>query len=382
MATIIEAGFTGNAPGTGPAVHEDLSDLLSVVDNRNTPLTSMMPKGRSLAGTATTIHWQADAKIEPSTTGWIDGTDINLASPGTNAHLTDTKANRRVLKNNVQSFKRAFRVAELVDTVVNPAGVRNELAHGISELILTQKRDIEKTVSSKNSAVEGDATTAFQTKGMGSFLDEAGTCQGTPSEDPALVPDGYRVRGGNTASGSHRTVDDAAPAAYYDGAKSAFTEEKVQDLLEGIYLETGTRSTYDVICSPSVKRKFTSFGDLTVQNAATANENGLAATVVRTLNKDQGSDALIANINLYEGDFGTLRLHTSNWMPLDDVGYDSDNGLAYVLDVANMTELRFAKTTNVKPLTDNGGGPGRVVGSIVSLVVKNPSACGRIGFSS
>ena len=380
MATIIESGFTGNAPGTGPAVHEDLSDLLSVVDNRNTPLTSMMPKGRSLAGTATTIHWQADAKIEPSTPGWIDGTDISLTSPGSNNDLVDTKANRRVLKNNVQSFKRAFRVAELVDTVVNPAGVRNELAHGISELILTQKRDIEKTVSSKNSAVEGDSTTAFQTKGMGSFLDEAGTCQGTPAEDPALVPDGYRVLCGNTAAGSHRSADDATPHAFYSGAKSDFTEEKVQDLLEGIYTETGVRATYDVVCSPSVKRKFTSFGDLTV--ASVSDSSSTAATVVRTLNKDQSSDALIANINLYEGDFGTLRLHTSNWMPLDDVGYDSDSGLAYVLDVANMTELRFAKTTNVKPLTDNGGGPGRVVGSIVSLVVKNPSACGRIGFSS
>ena len=48
MATIIESGFTGNNPGTGPAVHEDLSDLLSVVDSKNTPLTSMMPKGRSV----------------------------------------------------------------------------------------------------------------------------------------------------------------------------------------------------------------------------------------------------------------------------------------------------------------------------------------------
>ena len=340
----------------------------------------MMPKGRSLAGTATTIHWQADANIEPSTTGWIDGTDISLTSPGSNDHLTDTKANRRVLQNNVQSFKRAFRVAELVDTVVNSAGVRNELAHGISKLILTQKRDLEKTVSSKNSAVEGTDSAAFQLKGMGSFLDEAGTCQGTPSEDPAIVPDGYRIRGGNTAAGSHRTADDATPLSYYDGAKSAFSEEKVQDLLEGIYTETGTRATYDVICSPSVKRKFTSFADMSV--TTTTDTSSSAATVVRTLNKDQSDNAIVSSIDVYEGDFGTLRLHVSNWMPLDTVGYDSDNGLAYVLDVANLTVLRFAKTTIVKPLTDNGGGPGRVVGTIASLVMKNPSAAGRIGFSS
>jgi len=380
MATIIESGFTGNAPGTGPAVHEDLSDLLSIVDSKNTPLTSMMPKGRSLAGTATTIHWQADANIEPSTDGWIDGTDISLTSPGSNNHLTDTKANRRVLKNNVQSFKRAFRVAELVDTVVNPAGVRSELANGISKLILTQKRDLEKTVSSKNSAVEGTDSAAFKMKGLGSFLDEAGTCQGTPGDDPARVPDGYRIRGGNTAAGSHRTADDAAPLSYYSGTKAGFTEEKVQDLLEGIYTETGTRATYDVICSPSVKRKFTSFADLTVQSVASTAST--AATVVRTLNKDQSDNSIVSSIDVYEGDFGTLRLHVSNWMPVDAVGYDSDHGLAYVLDVANLTELRFAKTTNVKPLTDNGGGPGRVVGTIASLVVKNPSATGRIGFSA
>lgn len=380
MATIIEAGFTGNAPGTGPAVHEDLSDLLSVVDSKNTPLTSMMPKGRSLAGTATTIHWQADANIEPSTDGWIDGTDVNTASPGTNSDLEDTAANRRVLNNKVQSFKRAFRVAELVDTVVNPAGVRNELAHGISKLILTQKRDLEKTVSSKNDAIEGDATNAFKMKGLCSFLDQDGqseTCG-------CRVPDGYRVRGGNTAAGSHRSADDATPHAYYSGAKASFTEEKVQDLLEGIYTETGVRANYDVICSPSVKRKFTSFGDMQTKTVTDSSDNqAVAATVVRTLNKDQADKSIVSSIDVYEGDFGTLRLHVSNWLPLDaSTRTNSTSGMAYVLDIANLTELRFAKTTNVKPLTDNGGGPGRVVGTIASLVMKNPSAAGRINFSS
>jgi len=373
MAGVLESGFSGNAPGAGPAVHEDLSDLLAVVDAKSTPVTSMIPKGR--AAGATTFHWQADGHVANVTTGTEDGVDVTTTI--TDSGLTDTTAGRKILKNNVQIFRRAGRVSLLTDTVANPAGVRNELAHMVSRLILTQKRDIEKTVSSKNDARDGAAGVAFQTKSLLSWLNPAGhnkvvnNALSTAGADcPAIVPVG--TGGFNVQAGAVSTT-----------TKAALTSDGVQNVLEAIYGQTGVVRDYDLICDPQVKRAFTGFAETKVD------ESGDSATHpsvrIRTLNKEQADRAFVSTIDIFTGDFGTLRLHVSNFIEKNavvasSVALDNTGGCGMILPM-DMLELKYNMTTNVKPMTNNGGGEGRIITTIAGLAHKNPLSSGLINFT-
>lgn len=381
MAGVVESGFTGNAPGAGPAVHEDLSDLLAVVDAKSTPVTSMIPKGR--AAGATTYHWQADGHVANATTGTIDGTDVTTAfgSGNDNDDLTDTSAQRKVLKNNVQIFRRAGRVSLLSENVANSAGVRSELAHMVSRLILTQKRDIEKTVSSKNDAQDGSGSVAFQTKALQSWLNPAGQSKvvnaalssNSGQDCPCKVPTGND--GFSVPSNSVKTT-----------TKAALTADNVQDVLESIYGETGVVRDYDLICDPQVKRTFTGFAETAVESKTDA-ASGSAnyATRIRTLNKEQADRSFVSTIDVFTGDFGTLRLHVSNFIEKADAvassdALDNSGGCGMILPM-DMLELKYNMTTNVKPMTNNGGGEGRIITTIAGLCHKNPLSSGLINLT-
>lgn len=373
MAGVVESGFSGNthASGSGPAVHEDLSDLLAVVDAKSTPVTSQIPKGRAAGGT--TFHWQADGHVGNVTTGTVDGTDVTTTI--TDSGLTDTSAGRKILKNNVQIFRRAGRVSLLAENVANSAGVRSELAHMVSRLILTQKRDIEKTISSKNDAQDGSASAAFQTKALQSWLNSAGhnkvvnAALSTGGADcPAKVDSTYAVR-----SGAIKTV-----------AKSAFTADNVQDVLEAIYGQTGVVRDYDLICDPQVKRAFTGFAETKIDESDESATH--SATRIRTLNKEQADRSFVSTIDVFTGDFGTLRLHVSNFIEKADtvgssVSLDNEFGCGMILPM-DMLELKYNMTTNVKPMTNNGGGEGRIITTIAGLAHKNPLSSGLINFSA
>lgn len=378
MAGVVESGFTGNAPGAGPAVHEDLSDLLAVVDAKSTPVTSMIPKGR--AAGATTFHWQADGHVANATSGTIDGTDVATAfgASNNNSELTDTSAQRKVLKNNIQIFRRAGRVSLLSENVANSAGVRSELAHMVSRLILTQKRDIEKTISSKNDAQDGSGSVAFQTKALQSWLNPAGhnkvvnaaLSSNSGQDCPCKVPTGND--GFNVQAGSVKTV-----------AKASLNADNVQDILESIYEETGVVRDYDLICDPQVKRTFTGFAETSVDESDDAATH--PATRIRTLNKEQSDRSFVSTIDVFTGDFGTLRLHVSNFIEkanavADSVALDNSGGCGMILPM-DMLELKYNMTTNVKPMTNNGGGEGRIITTIAGLCHKNPLSSGLINLT-
>lgn len=374
MAGVVETGFSGNNPGAGPAVHEDLSDLLAVVDAKSTPVTSMIPKGR--AAGATTFHWQADGHVANSKAGVIDGSDV--VTTITDGGLTNTTAGRKILKNNVQIFRRAGRVSLLTDTVANPAGVRNELAHMVSRLILTQKRDIESAVSSKNDARDGTASVAFQTKGLQSWLAPEGETRVVNGADtnaacPCTVPNNFQATSGATVSTT----------------KAAFAADNVQDALEAIYNETGVVRDYDLICDTNVKRAFTGFAETSVDESDASATH--PAVRIRTLNKEQSDRAFVSNIDIFTGDFGTVRLHVSSFLEKSNIidttsgsvttDQDNSHGYGMILPM-DMLELKYNMTTNVKPMTNNGGGEGRIITTIAGLAHKNPLSSGSISFTA
>ena len=48
----------------------------------------------------------------------------------------------------------------------------------------------------------------------------------------------------------------------------------------------------------------------------------------------------------------------------------------------DMAEIRYGKLPQIKELTDNGGGPARLVEAMAALVIYNPSAFGAFSANS
>ena len=324
---------------------EDLADYISLVDARDTPITSLIPKGNKPGNTL--LNWQADSMPAAQSSGAVDGVDVTSYS-----NLNDGRA---VIQNYIQVFQRAIRVSPLAVDVSNVAGLRDELAGMVAKGIKLTKRDIEFTISSDNDAqvqTSGTSpTVGYLTRGLGTWIQN-----GAQSVLP--VDSNYR-----TPTTSINTT-----------ATASFTESDAQGVLTSIYGQTGSFKEYDCVVGTSLKRAFSNLLFTTgLTTTSTVGVTGSGATAVRTFSRDANSDAYIASVDIFEGDFGRLKLHPSLFLPNAFRGY--------VLDM-ELLELRYTNLPEVTELPDAGGGPARLIKAVAGLVCKNPLGLGKFAASS
>lgn len=328
MAALFERSQVGK--------RQDLADYISLVDAKDTPIVSMAPKGNKPGNTL--LQWQADNMPAAVTTGSVDGVDVSS--------YENLNSGRAILSNYIQVFQRAIRVSPLAVDVSVVAGLRDELAGMVAKGIKLLKRDMEATVSSNNDAQADDGTNPYQTKSLGTFISTSGG-------STLQVPSAYR-----TPSASINTT-----------ATASLAESNIQAVLTSIYGQTGQFKEYDTVVGTNLKRAFSNLlFTTTLSTTSTVGVTGSGGTAIRTFNRDANSDAYIASVDIFEGDFGRMKLHPSLFMP------DADNG--YVLDM-ELLELRYTNLPEVTELPDAGGGPARLIKAVAGLVVKNPLGLGK-----
>lgn len=328
MAALFERSQVGK--------REDLADYISLVDAKDTPIVSMAPKGNKPGNTL--LQWQADNMPAAVTTGSVDGVDVSS--------YENLNSGRAIISNYIQVFQRAIRVSPLAVDVSVVAGLRDELAGMVAKGIKLLKRDMEATVSSNNDAQADNGTNPYLTKGLGTWISTSGGAV-------LQVPSAYR-----TPSASIATTETAS-----------LTETNIQAVLTSIYGQTGTFKEYDGVVGTNLKRAFSNLLFTTTLSTTTgASVTGAGGTAIRTFSRDANSDAYIASVDIFEGDFGRIKLHPSLFMP------DADNG--YVLDM-ELLELRYTNLPEVTELPDAGGGPARLIKAVAGLVVKNPLGLGK-----
>jgi hypothetical protein len=161
-----------------PAVglREDLADVISVVDAKNTPVSSMAKKGADLTN-GSVFSWQADSYNDPSFDGVLTNADVST--------FADPAANRALLSGRAQKFRRSIKVDDFAQNVDNVAGVgkKKEMARGVSRSLVELARDIESAICSDNDSQEQSGAAPFKTRGLGSWI--GGTCHRPP--DPCRV---------------------------------------------------------------------------------------------------------------------------------------------------------------------------------------------------
>ena len=362
MALLLEKGYKDNLYQSGG--REDLSDLISNVDAKSTVFTSLAKKGKKPGNVV--MGWQMDKYESPGVDGIYEGTDVNMSSASS---FDNPGQNRKLMQNYVQIFRRVFRISNLANEIQIVAGVKSELANGIAKKLVEIKRDMEYTFLSNADADSEDAAgtqNPYHTKGLGSFLHASGTNGG----DDDFIPTGF-----------------LRPAASgVAGTAAGLTEGDVQNLLKSIYETTGIIRDYDAVVGPTLKRAFTNF----TQSITSSDE---AASPVKVFNQDASARSFINVIDVFEGDFGRLRLHPS--VHISTVATTGSGGTEHTHAQAvtarpykgfiipfDMAEIRYGKLPQIKELQDNGGGPARLIEAMAALVIYNPTAFGLFDCTS
>lgn len=328
---------------------EALADIISMVDAKSTPFTSMAPKVAKPGNTL--FRWQVDSlpSVTADQAGIVDGTDVDPNGASIKNYVKDGATQYRFeMSNHIQIFRESTRVSPLTIDIAVTAGVKNELANNVSKATETIKRRMERTLCSANLPKADDgASQGYATRGLDSWIKNDFT-----GDTYLPVPSAFR-----TPTSSISTVGTAA-----------LDEMVVQNVLASVFEQQGKPQEFDGLVGYKLKQAFTAL-------TYTTRQTGTApASVIRTLNRESDQTAYKSSIDVFEGDFGSIRLHTSLFLKNNFCGYLLNLDLVGVGYGGNIAQ--------VKELTDNGGGPARMVEAIATCIVKNPLGLAKFDFTS
>jgi hypothetical protein len=352
MALLTEPNLSGRGK------REDLADMISMVDAKDTPFTSMARKGSKPGNMY--FRWQADSNPAPKIGGTVDGTDVT-SSDYTNFDV----GFRTELANYAQVFRMdPVRVSKLSTDIAQVAGVRDELAYNVSKSILQCKRSIETTLCSNQTAQQDNGSVPYLTAGVQTWISNSGVIGGGIPNVP----------------GTFVTPTDSI----LTGASSSLTDTAVQGLLKSIYNQTGQYRSYDAIVGTDLKRAFTSLlGTTALTTTTTSGVTGAGATKVQTFQRDASADAYIQSVDVFQGDFGTVKLHPTVFLGTISSGVWTVTPYKGLVLNMDLIEVRYGgNVAAVEALPSFGGGPARLVEAVCGLVVGNPLGLGKFDFSS
>jgi hypothetical protein len=347
---------------SGRGKREDLMDMIALVDAKDTPFTSMARKGSKPGNMF--FRWQADSLPTPQVGGTVDGTDVTSYNNYVDGY-------RKELGNYAQVYRRVVRVSRLTQDIADVAGIRDELADNVAKAITGIKRDMEVTFTSNQTGQPDNGSVAYLTAGVQKWIGGTSVGSGLPTLDT-----------------TDKTPSFVTPAESIVGASAAastLTDATVQGLLKSIFSQTGQYKSFDCIVGVDLKRAFTGLLGTTALTTISNSSNTLAAgaTKVQTFQRDAAADTFIQSLDVFQGDFGTVRLHPTVFLgTVSGTTYTPTPYKGLVLDM-NLLEVRYGgNVANVTALPDFGGGPARLIEAVAGLVVGNPLGLGKFDFAS
>jgi len=324
-------------------LREDLADVISIVDNKNCPVTSTARKGADITNPGV-FSWQADEYKEPSFDGVLTNSDV--------ATFDDASSTRALLSGRAQKFRRSVKVDDYTQiSDIAGIGKNKSFAHAVSKSLVELKRDIESAVCSDRDSQEQSGTNPYRTRGLGSWINAS-------AQSDLPVSSAFR-----TPAGSINTT-----------ATGSLTESEVQSVLQSMYTVTGTMNNMMLVCGPELKRAISAF---TRFSGGTDNKAGLS---IRTFSQSAESKTIIAAIDSFHGDFGVLDI-VPTLFNAKDQAEASQLRRGYVLSPEQI-ELRYGRRPRFQELEDMGGGKRALVDAIAALVCMNPKGLAKFAATS
>jgi hypothetical protein len=329
----ISATYQPNAPqaktGKGSAIsnREDLSNELAILAPEETPILSLCSKGKAAS---TFTEWTVDSLASPVTTGISEGSDVTSFS--------DKFADRARLGNYIQLMRRDYLVSNLQQAVtsVGPANVAQAEAKSMREI----KRDIEATIASDNEmTVENGAGTPYGMRGLGKWIQS--TAQATNA-----VPLDYRTPSGSILA-------------------TTVTESTFNTMLGSIFSKNGEMNSLTLVANTALRQVISGF----------TRAQPASAGVTYHVNQDATSKAITLSVNLYDSDFGIVKIINGNpsCMPT------ASTNVGYVLNPKYLGFNTLIPMGGTR-LENQGGGERGYVDVAGTLCVKHPQAHGKIAY--
>jgi Family of unknown function (DUF5309) len=295
---------------------EDLSDVIYRIDPTETPFMTAAEREKA---TAVNHEWQTQAlaPVDP-TNAQLEGDDAS-----TNAATPTVR-----LGNICQISDKVARVTG-TQRAVEHAGRDDELSYQEMLKGLELKRDMESILIGTNQAkVTGNDTTARKTATVLSWI-KTNTSKGATGVDPAAA-DGTGTR--------------------TDGTQRVFTEANLKTVLNAIWTSGGKPD--QIMVGAFNKQVFSTF-------------TGRATQIEDTKGKK-----IIASVDAYESDFGTLKVVPNRFMRTRDV-------LVLQTEMWAIAYLNGRRMISI-PLARTGDSERRQMLSEYNLVARNEKASGGV----
>lgn len=241
-------------------IHEDLSNVISMITPEETPFTSNIGASRSVKDTR--HKWQTDTLATPDlTNAKVQGFQYDFSA------ITPTSE----VSNVTQIVSKEFRVAKTLDAV-DTAGRANETNREKLKRGMEIKIDLEAIMLSNQASVAGSGSVPAKMGGLRAWI----------ATNDSL--------GSGGASGGYNSGTSAVDVAT-NGTQRAFTKTLLDAAIQAGYLSGGNPNM--IMLSPYVKQVFSGFMSDTDVAQLRTNVQGKAATMVGA-------------VDAYLSDFGLL----------------------------------------------------------------------------
>lgn len=287
-------------------VREDLSDVIEMIANEDTPFISNI--GRSRAE-QTMSEWNTDALKSPDpANAVVEGADAVSVQPVATLKMA----------NFTQIMTKWAGVTGTVQAI-NVVGGQKQLARELMKAGRELKLDREARFVSLLAAAQGSDSVARQTAGLGAWL-KTNKNRGATATEP-------------TMSGTNEGWPTAGPTG---GTDRAFTEAQVKDVMAQAWGQGGKPKM--MMLSGPLKQKASTFP-------------GIAANRVN-LSSDANAARIIGTADIYVSDFGNLSI-----VPNVCMGVPATNATktVYLVDPeqAEMRTLRNIQTIELAKTGDS-----------------------------
>lgn len=268
---------------------EDLSNDIYRIDPTDTPFVSSIDKVKA---TAVSHDWQTQALASASTSNAVlEGDDAT----------TDAATPTVRLSNNCQISDKVARVTG-TQQAVDKAGRDDEMDYQVILKGLELKRDMEAIVLTNQAKVTGDETTPRKLASVLSWI-KTNTDKGSGGSDPSAA-DGTGTR--------------------TDGTQRAYTEAQLKTVLNSAWSNGGNPDT--VMLGGFNKQVMSSF------------------TGRGTPTEDTGKKKIVAAVDVYESDFGTLKIVPNRNNPRTRDALVLQMDMWALAHLRNMKRVPLAKT--------------------------------------
>lgn len=296
---------------------EDITDTIYRIDPTDTPFYSGVEKAKA---SAVNHEWQTQALRSVAANAQLEGDDITAVSRTPTVRLG----------NICQILYTSARVTG-TQRVVDHAGRDDEMAYQEMLAGLELKRDIEYNLVGLSTAkVTGATTTARKFASVNAWI--------TTNTD----------KGGGTAADP--TAADGTSARVDSATLSAFTEARLKNVIKKCFDQGGKPTV--VMLNSFNKQQFSTF------------------TGRGTPMQDQGERKITAAVDVYESDFGRLKVTPNRFMRQRD---------AFVLQMDMWATAPLPGRSMVSfPLSKTGDSDAKVILSEMTLESRNEKASGGV----